>query len=57
MVSWYPGKIGNGYVTVLKVDAGVRDKTDDDVLDGIVSYDRAETKNAYIGQINMTTAS
>ena len=52
-----PGNIGNGYVTGLKVDAGVRDKTDDDVLDGIVSYDRAETKNAYIGQINMTTAS
>lgn len=52
-----PGNIGNGYVSGLKVDAGVRDKTDDDVLDGIVSYDRAETKNAYIGQINMTTAS
>ncbi|MCI1554455.1 MAG: histidine decarboxylase, pyruvoyl type [Levilactobacillus sp.] len=52
-----PGNIGNGYVAGLKVDAGVRDKTDDDVLDGIVSYDRAETKNAYIGQINMTTAS
>ena len=32
-----PGNIGNGYVTGLKVDAGVRDKTDDDVLDGIVS--------------------
>lgn len=52
-----PGNIGNGYVAGLKVDAGVCDKTDDDVLDGIVSYDRAETKNAYIGQINMTTAS
>lgn len=52
-----PGNIGNGYVAGLKVDAGVRDKSDDDVLDGIVSYDRAECKNAYIGQINMTTAS
>ncbi|UQS82254.1 histidine decarboxylase, pyruvoyl type [Bombilactobacillus folatiphilus] len=52
-----PGNLGNGYVTGVKVDAGVREKTDDDVLDGIVSYDRAETKNAYIGQINMTTAS
>lgn len=52
-----PGNIGTGYVTGLKVDAGVCDKTDDDVLDGILSYDRAETKNAYIGQINMTTAS
>lgn len=52
-----PGNLGNGYVTGLKVDAGVRDKSDDDILDGIVSYDRAECKNAYIGQINMTTAS
>ena len=52
-----PGNIGNGYVTGLKVDAGVREKTDDEMLDGIVSYDRAECKNAYIGQINMTTAS
>ena len=52
-----PGNIGNGYVSGLKVDAGVVDKTDDMILDGIVSYDRAETKNAYIGQINMTTAS
>lgn len=52
-----PGNIGTGYVAGLKVDAGVRDKTDDTVLDGIVSYDRAEAKNAYIGQINMETAS
>lgn len=52
-----PGNIGNGYVTGLKVDAGVRDKLDDEVLDGIVTYDKAETKNAYIGQINMTIAS
>lgn len=52
-----PGNIGNGYVTGIKVDASTCLKTDDDILDGIVSYDRAETKNAYIGQINMTTAS
>lgn len=52
-----PGNIGNGYVTGCKVDAGVRDKSGDNILDGIVSYDRAECKNAYIGQINMTTAS
>nr|WP_012345027.1 histidine decarboxylase, pyruvoyl type [Tetragenococcus halophilus]BAG14318.1 pyruvoyl dependent histidine decarboxylase [Tetragenococcus halophilus] len=52
-----PGNVGNGYVSGLKVDAGVVDKTDDMILDGIVSHDRAETKNAYIGQINMTTAS
>lgn len=25
-----PGNIGNGYVTGIKVDAGVRDKSDDD---------------------------
>ncbi|ANZ58388.1 histidine decarboxylase, pyruvoyl type [Fructilactobacillus lindneri] len=52
-----PGNLGTGYVTGLKVDAGTRVKTDDEVLDGIVSYDRAECKNAYMGQINMTTAS
>ncbi|KID42356.1 histidine decarboxylase, pyruvoyl type [Fructilactobacillus fructivorans] len=52
-----PGNLGGGYVTGLKVDAGTREKTDDSMLDGIVSYDRAECKNAYIGQINMMTAS
>ena len=40
-----PGNLGNGYVTGLKVDAGVRDKTDDDVLDGIVSYIAVELSN------------
>lgn len=52
-----PGNIGNGYVTGLKVDSGICEKTDDNVLDGIVAYDRAECKNAYIGQVNMVTAS
>lgn len=52
-----PGATGNGYVAALKVDAGTVNKTEDSLIDGIVSYDRAETTNAYIGQINMITAS
>ncbi len=51
------GSTGNGYIAALKVDAGTVKKTDDELLDGIVSYDRAETQGAYIGQINMITAS
>lgn len=52
-----PGSYGNGYVSVLKVSTGTVPKTDDVLLDGIVSYDRAEINDAYIGQINMLTAS
>ncbi len=52
-----PGHIGNGYVSVLKVSTGIVQKTDDFLLDGIVAYDRAEANDAYIGQINMETAS
>ena len=52
-----PGAQGNGYVSVLKVSVGTVEKTDDFLLDGIVSYDRAEIKDAYVGQINMLTAS
>lgn len=52
-----PGACGNGYVSVLKVSSGTVGKTDDILLDGIVSYDRAETADAYVGQINMLTAS
>lgn len=52
-----PGSYGNGYVNVLKVSAGTVEKTDDQLIDGIVSYDRAEINDAYIGQINMLTAS
>lgn len=37
-----PGAYGNGYVSVLKVSVGTVKKTDDILLDGIVSYDRAE---------------
>ncbi len=52
-----PGAVGNGYVSVLKVSTGTVQKTDDTLLDSIVAYDRAEINDAYIGQINMLTAS
>ena len=52
-----PGAYGNGYVSVLKVSSGTVKKSDDFLLDGIVSYDRAEVTDAYVGQINMLTAS
>ncbi len=52
-----PGSFGNGYVNVLKVSTGTIKKTNDELIDGIVSYDRAEINDAYIGQINMLTAS
>ena len=52
-----PGATGIGYVSVVKVATGVVEKTDDMLLDGIVAYDRAEANQAYIGQINMETAS
>ena len=52
-----PGSSGNGYVSVLKLSTGSVLKSMDDVLEGIVSYDRAEKNDAYAGQINMITAS
>lgn len=52
-----PGSMGNGYVSVVKVVTGTVEKTDDFLLDGIVAYDKAEANDAYIGQINMETAS
>lgn len=52
-----PGAIGRGYVSVLKVSTGTVDKSDDLLIDGIIAYDRAETSDAYIGGINMLTAS
>ena len=52
-----PGATGGGYVSVLKVSTGVTEKSDALLLDGIVAYDRAEATDAYIGQINMITAS
>ncbi|MBU2549723.1 MAG: histidine decarboxylase, pyruvoyl type [Proteobacteria bacterium] len=52
-----PGAKGPGYVNVLKVSTGQVKKSNDLLIDGIVAYDRAEAKDAYIGQINMLTAS
>lgn len=48
---------GWGYVAALKLSIGTVDADMDEGLDGIVSYDRAECEDAYIGQINMLTAS
>lgn len=52
-----PGAYGNGYVSVLKVSAGTVEKTNDELVDRIVTYDKAEAADAYVGQINMLTAS
>jgi histidine decarboxylase len=52
-----PGSSGTGYVSVLKLSTGTVVKSLDSVLEGIVSYDRAEKNDAYAGQINMITAS
>ena len=52
-----PGALGLGYVCVLKVSAATVEKSDDALLDGIVALDRAEAAQAYLGQINMETAS
>ncbi|MGD2169344.1 MAG: histidine decarboxylase, pyruvoyl type [Chlamydiota bacterium] len=51
------GSNGLGYISVLKLETGKVKADMDEVLEGIVSYDRAETNGAYIGQINMVTAS
>lgn len=52
-----PGASGLGYISVLKLSTGTVAKSMDTVLEGIVSYDRAEKNDAYIGQINMIAAS
>lgn len=52
-----PGASGLGYIAVLKLSVGTVTTDMDDGLEGIVSYDRAEANDAYIGQINMLTAS
>ncbi len=52
-----PGAEGLGYVCVLKVATATVEKSDDALLDGIVALDRAEAAGAYLGQINMQTAS
>jgi histidine decarboxylase len=52
-----PGSSGLGYISVLKLSTGMVLKEMDSVLEGIVSYDRAEKNDAYAGQINMIAAS
>src|SRR4051794_35402511 len=53
-----PGASGDGYIATMKLSV---DKVSLEGLDkgaeGIVSYDRCEKDDAYIGQINMGTAS
>ena len=52
-----PGSSGLGYISVLTLSTGKVEKKMDHVLEGIVSYDRAEKNGAYKGQINMVAAS
>ncbi len=52
-----PGATGLGYVSLLKLETGIVRMDMDTLLEGIVSYDRAESTGAYIGQINMISAS
>ena len=52
-----PGASGVGYISVLTLSTGKVAKKMDHVLEGIVSYDRAEANDAYVGQINMIAAS
>ncbi len=51
------GASGLGYISVLKLQTGKVRADMDEILEGIVSYDRAETSGAYVGQINMVAAS
>jgi histidine decarboxylase len=53
-----PGASGYGYLSTLKLSTGVVNVEGlDPGTEGIVSYDRCERNDAYIGQINMLTAS
>nr|YP_009306318.1 hypothetical protein [Derbesia sp. WEST4838]AOP19222.1 hypothetical protein [Derbesia sp. WEST4838] len=52
-----PGASGNGYIATLKLSVGSVEADMDEGLERIVSYDTCETTDAYIGQINMLTAS
>jgi|GEM_PF-216438 len=53
-----PGASGNGYISTMKISTGsVSVAGLDPGTEGIVSYDRSEKNDAYIGQINMITAS
>lgn len=51
------GASGLGYISVLKLQTGKVLMDMDTLLEGIVSYDRAETDGSYVGQINMIAAS
>ena len=51
------GASGPGYICAMTLDIGLVKQDMDTVLNSIVSYDRAETQGAYIGQINMLVAS
>lgn len=49
---------GQGYISTLKLSVGTVDVENlDEVTEVIVSYDRCEKNDAYIGQINMLTVS
>ena len=49
---------GRGYISTMKLSVGTVDVKDlDEVTEVIVSYDRCEKNDAYIGQINMLTVS
>jgi histidine decarboxylase len=53
-----PGGSGYGYISTMKLSTGmVSVEGLDSGTEGIVSYDRCEKNDAYIGQINMLTAS
>ncbi len=53
-----PGASGYGYISTLKLSTGTVSMEGLDAgTEGIVSYDRCEKNDAYIGQINMLTAS
>jgi histidine decarboxylase len=53
-----PGASGYGYISTVKLSTGVvKTASLDPGTEGIVSYDRCEKNDAYIGQINMLTAS
>lgn len=53
-----PGASGMGYISTMKLSTGIVSFAGLDVgTQGIVSYDRCEENDAYIGQINMLTAS
>jgi len=52
-----PGAKCLEYISVLTLETGTVASDMDEVLEEIVSYDRAEAGGTYIGQINMITAS